>query len=69
MYHRDFDHAVVIIHTHSDDSTGDLWYCSHDNDSGSPAAMPIGDVCAPLSTFVNFNCLSSLSMQLQAQRW
>jgi hypothetical protein len=45
---RGFDHAVVIVHTHSDDSTGDLWFCSHSTKSGGPAATEIGHVCTSL---------------------
>jgi hypothetical protein len=39
------DHAIVILHTHSDDSSGDLWYTSFDEDTKDPAAIPIGSVC------------------------
>ena len=42
---RGFDHAIVIVHTHSDNDTGDLWFCSNDAESGGPAATPIGSVC------------------------
>ena len=42
---RGYDHAIVIVHTHSDDDTGDLWFCSNDAESGGPAATPIEPVC------------------------
>jgi len=68
IHYRRFNHAVVIIHTHSDDTTGDLWFCSCDDESGSPAAMPIGDVCMLLPTLADFDVFSSSLKQLLAQR-
>lgn len=47
----DYDHAVVIIHTHSADETGDLWFTSCDEKEKGPAATPIGSVCI-LSVFL-----------------
>lgn len=35
---------MVIIHTHSDDERGDLWFTSGDGSSGDPAAMPLDEV-------------------------
>ena len=52
---RGFDHAVLVIHTHSDETTGDLWYCSTDADSGEPAATPIDNVFFPLSLSIFSN--------------
>ena len=46
---RMFDHAIVIVHTHSDDSTGDLWFTTYDSELQGPAAMQIGDVRAYIS--------------------
>ena len=37
----DYDHAVVIVHTHSDDNRGDLFYTSKGDDEGGPLATPI----------------------------
>jgi len=39
----DYDHAVVIVHTHSDDETGDLFYTSGAG-KGGPLATPIDSV-------------------------
>lgn len=50
---RDFDHAIVIVHTHSDDTTGDLWYTSNDSKLQGPAAMEIKDVCIFICISVN----------------
>ena len=40
----DYDHAVVIVHTHSDDTRGDLFYTSKDDTEGGPLATPIDSV-------------------------
>lgn len=39
-----FDHAVVIVHTHSDDTTGDLFFTSNDEKLGTPLAAQVMDV-------------------------
>jgi len=54
--HSGYDHAVLIIHTHSADDTGDLWFCSHDADSGDPAVTQIGSVSIFLSIPINSHC-------------
>ena len=41
---RGYDHTILIIHTHSDDSSGDLWYCSHDADLKGPVSIKINSV-------------------------
>lgn len=69
MYHRNFDHAVVIIHTHSDDSTGDLWYRSNNAESEGPAATPINDVCISLLMSDSSDGFSSSLMQSLALTW
>jgi hypothetical protein len=69
VHYRGFDHALVIVHTHSDDTSGDLWYCSRDEEAGGSAAMPIGDVCIFFPTPTGFNSFSSSSMQSLALRW
>jgi len=46
-----FDHAVVIIHTHSDDTTGDLFFTSKDDKTGTPLATPIGQVSSLLGMY------------------
>ena len=46
--HRDYDYAVVIVHTHSDDETGDLWFTSYDPEYKGPASTPIASVCISL---------------------
>ena len=28
IFRNQFDHAIVVVHTHSDDTTGDLFYTS-----------------------------------------
>jgi len=43
-----FDHAVVIIHTHSDDTTGDLFITPRDDDEKTPLAFTIKDVSSLL---------------------
>ena len=40
-----YDHAVVIIHTHSGDESGDLWFTSYDEELKGPASAPIDSVC------------------------
>jgi hypothetical protein len=40
-----YDHVVVILNTHSDNESGDLWFTSHDEDLKGPASAPIGTVC------------------------
>ena len=65
---RNFDHTVVIVHTHSDNTTGDLWYSSHYGDSGGPAATPISNVCPFILVFDNSDMFSSSLMQSSALR-
>ena len=51
---RGYDHTIVIIHTHSDDNTGDLWYTSHDADAKAPASTQISFVCVFLIRIQQF---------------
>ena len=69
MHCRDFDHTVVIIHTHSDDSSGDLWFTSNDEELRGPAAMPISDVGIPLPTLDDSKYFFSSLIQLLAMQW
>lgn len=39
-----FDHAVVIIHTHSDDTAGTLFYTSNSEEGGTPLSTGIKSV-------------------------
>lgn len=48
LHNSSYDHAVVIVHTHSDDDTGALWFCSEPK-SGGPASTPIDCVCVFLT--------------------
>lgn len=43
MY-RNFDYAILIIHTHSDDTCGNLWFTSNHVESHGPAAAPLSEV-------------------------
>ena len=40
-----YNHAVLIVYTHSDDKTGNLFFTSYDEESKGPAATPIRSVC------------------------
>ena len=48
----DFDHAIVIIHTHSDDDTGDLFYTSMDQQTKTPLSSKVPNVSFPLGVLV-----------------
>ena len=56
MHHRGFSHTVVIVHTHSDTTTGDLWFTPNDSELGGPASLPIGSVCIPLPVLNVADC-------------
>ena len=45
LFFRNFDHAIIILQTHSDPGTGDLWFTSYDDVLKGPASTPIGNVC------------------------
>lgn len=66
---RNFDHTVVIIHTHSDDTTGDLWLCSYDVKLKGPAAIQIGVVRIFFFTPDCSDDFPSFLMPLLAQTW
>lgn len=61
-YYRNYDHVVVIVHTHSDDDTGDLWFCSHDTESQGPASTPISCVYI-------FSCLCLIILIFSLVLW
>lgn len=44
---NEFDHTVVIIHTHSDDITGDLFFTSQDEKEKTPLSTGIESVSLP----------------------
>lgn len=45
----DYDHAVVIVHTHSDDTRGDLFYTSTGGPNKGPLATTIDSVSLPFT--------------------
>lgn len=52
---NDFDHAVVIVHTHSDDGRGDLFFTSMDDNHKMPLAATVESVSLPLEVCGNIN--------------
>lgn len=52
-----FDHAVLVVHTHSDDESGDLWYtprCTGRRpEDRVPLATPIESVSIPSYPILN----------------
>jgi hypothetical protein len=44
-----FDHAIFILHTHSDDTTGDLVYTSRDDVTKTPLSQEVGPVSPRLT--------------------
>ena len=49
-FRKRFTHAVVILHTHSDEDTGDLFYTSGGGKEKSPLGIPIETVSSPSKT-------------------
>ena len=41
---NDFNHVVLILHTHSDNTTGDLFYTSKADQGGMPLSTDIAGV-------------------------
>ena len=56
---NDFDHVVFILHTHSDDTTGALWYTSKSDEWEVPLSTPMESVSF-LLRFLNQSLLMSL---------
>jgi hypothetical protein len=51
---NNFTHTIVIVHTHSDDTTGDLFYTSNSDQEKTALGVQIEPVSSPPKTQVLF---------------